>query len=343
MDYFGDFVIPCCNGGSDEEFNFRLRNIESICNLLPISMNIIVVEQLLKDNTQSFVDTLKDKIKHRTDINFIKKDFKKYFVKGWLNNIGYKNMKTDKLFLGESDVIFAPDYWVDMFDRIQKRDQPWGFCWDKLLYLDKNGTKIIKKLVNGPGKPEGGIVYFNKNFYRDIGGSSEWMINLGGMDNDLAKRSTHLTKKRIINPGIIYHLWHPISTMKGTRPESNTEERQSRRKNTNMVRSIYANTKLTIKKLNELINDMGGEIPLCESVDLFNENGLLNVEGAQISSTNYHRPQKVLKKKEEKITKKIPPNVFKKQDIVNRKMEQPKPEKRAINQMSTKKVLNKER
>jgi hypothetical protein len=274
MNYFGDFIIPCCNI-FEYDFIYRLRNIKLICELLPKNINIIIIEQIMSKDSTSYVDALKTSDVFRDDIKYIKKYYDKDFVKGWLYNVGYKKSLTDNLFLGESDVIFSPVYWNSIIKQLQNHNINWAHCWDKLYQISSDNMSIIKEVKPYAGGTEGGVVYFKKHFYEKIGGSNEWMKGLGGMDNEIVTRCAYKSKSRIKLKGEIYHLWHPFSEMKGTNKEKNikTENKykHNRKRNTKIVEYIGEKTKTVIDNMFKYKENIGGDMPLCEIVDLFND------------------------------------------------------------------------
>lgn len=265
----------------NNDFQYRLRNIKLICELLPENMNIIIVEQIFDNTIPSYVEELQNTKLFRSDIKYITKYYEKDFVKGWLYNVGYKNALTNNLFLGESDVIFSPIYWSSVIRQLNNHNFPWAHCWDKLYQIASDNTSIIRQAKPHPGGPEGGIVYFKKTFYESIGGNNEWMTGLGGMDNEIITRCAYMSRSRIKIKGDIYHIWHPFSEMKGTNTNKNlkTENKykESRIKNRKISLFVTNKTKLVINTMLNYKNRIGGDVPLCDTEELFDDNGKINI------------------------------------------------------------------
>jgi hypothetical protein len=287
MNYFGDFIIPCYNNG-DDDFDYRLRNIKLICELLPYNMNIIVVEQISDETRTSYIDELENTKFFRDDINYIKKYYDKGFVKGWLYNAGYRHSKTENLFLGESDVVFSPNYWDSIYKQLQSTSHPWAHCWNILYQMNNDHVSIVRKVIPKPGGPEGGIVFFNKEFYESIGGSNEWMLGLGGMDNEIINRCAYKSKSRIKLKGEIFHLWHPFSILKGTTDKevelSENGFKSNRQRNGQIAHYIKNKTGLVINEMCKYIELIGSNVPLCDIVELFDKNGTIKGTSVTIST-----------------------------------------------------------
>lgn len=275
MEYYGDFIIPCyVNEKTDEDFEYRLRNIKMICELLPVNMNVIVVEHTKLDQEKKYITELQRSNLMRKDVDYIEAQYEGEFVKGWLYNIGYKHTKTNRLFLGESDVVFSPTYWIGIYDQLNKATFQWAHCWDKLYVIGSDNKTIIRSTTVITGGAEGGVVYFDKEFYRKIGGSNEWMLGLGGMDNEIIVRCQQYTRRRYMLTGDIYHLWHPQSSMKGTSINENSKcYKDNRKKNINIVRTARRNSKLYSMQIAQYADEIGGDAPLCEKITIFNEEG----------------------------------------------------------------------
>lgn len=275
MDYYGDFIIPCYLQSEDSnDFEYRLRNIKIICDLLPKNMNIIIVEQTNKNQEKKYITELQRLNLFRKDIDYIEKQYDGDFVKGWLYNIGYRHAKTDNLFLAETDVVFSPTYWIDIYKQLNENNYKWAHCWNNLYVISENGEEIKHTHTIYAGGPEGGIVYVNKDFYKNIGGSNEWMLGLGGMDNEFIVRCEYHTNKRYMLKGEIYHLWHPFSFMKGTaRSEESIKYKHNRRKNTDIVHRARSNKKIYCSEISKYSEEIGGEAPLCEKIIMFDETG----------------------------------------------------------------------
>jgi len=95
-----------------------------------------------------------------------------------------------------------------------KNNHKWFFAWNKIIYWNKDFTEKLR--VDSPRETmaEGGLVYFDKDFYWEIGGSNEFFQELGGIDNELATRARSVIGEDKLFEGTINHLWHPISYLK---------------------------------------------------------------------------------------------------------------------------------
>jgi hypothetical protein len=259
MKYDLDLIIPLYNSGN-KDFIYRLRNINLITAMTPYNINIILVEHVVKER-ETFEENLNIL---RSDIKHIKLEYDGIFNKGWLNNVGINNSETNNIILGESDCIFDPLYTNDIINFYKENNHlKWFHCWDRIIYINETIEKSSKTLKNTPGGPEGGLIFFDKTFYYEMGGSNEWIECLGGIDDDLVIRASFLTgRKRFKMPGTIYHFWHPTSEMKGGR-SSDKFFRKTRMKNVNMCNQLHRNPKLIINFLKSYIGECGGKTPLC--------------------------------------------------------------------------------
>ena len=279
-----DLIIPVYNGGDD--FIYRLRNMNIITSAIPYEVHLIIVEQV--DGNETFWENLHIQ---RSDITYIPVEYSGVFNKGWLYNIGLKETKTENVILGESDCLFEPLYFNNILKHL-KNNPPlqWFHCWDKILYLSESMDTVYKKYNNIAGGPEGGLILFKKNFLFSIGGANEWLEGLGGIDDDLVIRASYITgRQRFKMEGTIYHYWHPNSKMKGNRSDSKFF-RRNRMKNVAYCNYLHKNPRLVIECLSNRIDEIGGDIPLCNKYSLpFFRNKDLSVR------SNQHRVHKFKK------------------------------------------------
>ena len=261
--YNFDLVISLFNGNPDD-LVYRLRNLNIVLSALPYSIHPIIIEQKNGDN-----ETVWENVHlYRSDITYILKErtANEDFNKCWLYNTGVKNAKTNNIILGESDCAPAnPLYFNRVLKFIEGAKCPWAYCWDKLYYLNKNLSEINHTHSPKTGGPEGGFVYFRKDYYWSIGGSNEWMNNLGAMDNELMARARHGTPRKIYKiPESIFHYWHMSSKLKGTGKMSTKHHSLSRTTNKRMCRKVITNSQKYINLLSKHINECGGKQPLCD-------------------------------------------------------------------------------
>lgn len=206
-----DYIIPISNI-NDDGFTYRLRNLNTIIRIVPEFVNVVLVEQMINPVYKLYSKSLKTLPK---DINIIKKIVKyPIFNKGWLYNIGVNLSKTNHVILAEGDINVNRKYFTDLKDFILENDHNWFFAWDKIIYWNIDFTEKLKEETPRESKTEGGLIYFNKNFYWKIGGSNEGFQELGGIDNELASRARFMSSEDKLFVGTINHLWHPISYLK---------------------------------------------------------------------------------------------------------------------------------
>lgn len=253
MDFIADLIIPYYI--SEESDNkFRLNNIIEIIEILPKNVSLQLVysgnidlSHLMKDNIFPI------KIKHLS-----------YFVKGWFYNVGVKNSITTNIVLGESDIFFPNNHFNNIIDYKENTDYRWFFAWDKLLYLKENSIEVHKEIIPKPDRAEGGLVFFDKRFYINIGGANEFYKDLGGIDNDLIRRSEYITSNYPMMSGTIKHKWHPANYMK----KDDWKYAKYRKDNINLYQKVKKNPKYYLQLLSKYSNEIGGEYPLCNNYNL---------------------------------------------------------------------------
>ena len=262
--YNFDLVITLFNGNPDD-LVYRLRNLNIVLSSLPYSVHPIIVEQKNEDE-----ETVWENINlYRSDITYIlkKRTASNDFNKCWLYNIGVKNAKSNRIILGESDCAPAnPLYFGRLLNFIEEKKCPWAYCWEKIYYLKENLSEVKRSYAPRIGGPEGGLVYFRKDYYWDIGGANEWMNNLGAMDNELMARARFGTPRQIFKvPERIFHYWHMSSKLKGFATKSSKHHTRTRTLNKRMCSRVITNTKKYIDKLSIHVKDCGGNQPLCDT------------------------------------------------------------------------------
>jgi hypothetical protein len=143
----------------------------------------------------------------------------KTFNKGWCCNVGAKAARFNTIAIAESDM-WAPKPYLN---EITECD--WIIAWDNLCYTsevhrkmilsgiavsndiaERRGSMFVHPTI---GASEGGMVLFNKKFFFSIGGCNEWFEELGGPDNEIARRAQFASKTYIMHNQTVYHLWHP--------------------------------------------------------------------------------------------------------------------------------------
>lgn len=206
-----DYIIPIANI-NDDGFTQRLKNLNCILRVIPEFVNVVLIEQMINPIYKLYSKSLESLPNH---LSLTKKVVKhNIFNKGWLYNIGVKQSKTNNIILAEGDISINRKYFIDLRDFISSNDYKWFFAWNKIIYWNEDVTKKLR--VDSPRETmaEGGLIYFNKDFYWEIGGSNEFFQELGGIDNELAARVRFVVGEDKLFEGTINHLWHPVSYLK---------------------------------------------------------------------------------------------------------------------------------
>lgn len=243
-EYKMDLIIPICNIGGDG-YEYRLSNLRKLISKIPIWVNLILVEQTLSSDT-------KDSYLNQVHGNFCK-IFVTYerFNKPWLFNVGVNESKTTNILLSEMDIDVDINYFQDLYDYICINRKKWLFGWSQILYWDEDHKNVLRISEPKVGSTEGGIVYCDKDFYWDIGGSNEWIQELGGPDNELARRLQYGSKSYPMFQRTIHHNWHPIHEFK------EGVFNDSRINNVRIYKYVCKNTESAIKTLRYRRTDMG--------------------------------------------------------------------------------------
>lgn len=161
-----------------------------------------------------------------------------FFNKGWLINLGYANSYSPMVCIAEADMLPAgPNYFQDVLRWINSNDATWCIGWNHLLYTNEEARKYLIDRYVRDGEisggfdlrnylyaklkckdwrtpkhrgTEGGYVFFERDFFEDIGMAPENYWGLGGIDNDIAIRAAYCEQYRSA-PQTAYHLWHDRS------------------------------------------------------------------------------------------------------------------------------------
>jgi len=231
-------IIPVCNiNGPD--FEDRVDNIHN--QLSPYKndlLKIIIVEQIVNDKFPTYKDTIGN-VDH--NVKFIQINYP-IFNKSWCYNIGVKASESNDIILGESDCIpYRPlRYFKPLYNYIKNNNLKWCHCWDRITYYDVFG-RVVREDTPRRGMCEGGLVYFDKDYYWKIGGCNEFLQELGGIDNCLIRQAEYFTKSKPFNWKLI-HQFHRHNDMKGD--WSKAKYRKNNQK-------IYG---ITVRKTEEVIS-----------------------------------------------------------------------------------------
>jgi glycosyltransferase involved in cell wall biosynthesis/SAM-dependent methyltransferase len=256
-----DLVIPVM-APSGRARECRLRNLKMLLAAVPQTVHVIVVEQRPgKPDTRD--DSMIGELRARMPAGhgsptFLCVDFPGDFNKAWLYNIGVAAAVTNTVILADGDIVPEATYFDRVAEYVENTPQPWGFCWNRIRYLNEDLSSVAFEDVPRPGYSEGGLVYFNKAFYYSIGGANEWLSQLGGIDNELALRARHASGAYPAMAGVIDHYWHPVSPMKSNHPGDGTR----RLVNRELVRTVQRDPSSAIRELIRFRDEIGGKEPL---------------------------------------------------------------------------------
>lgn len=260
--YFMDYIIPICNMG-DNSFDYRLRNLEALIRIIPPFVNLVIVEQIVDTTKKLYINNIREPEKINIDKQIVRHPI---FNKPWLYNIGVNMTRTDKIFLAEGDINTNRLYFGDLFTYIysgEGKHLDWFFAWDEIIYWDEQFKNKARVDSPRPGMAEGGVVYFNKDFYWKIGGANEWLQELGGIDNELSLRAKFVSGYYLNFKWTINHLWHPISHVKKDGWKYATHRLNNRR--------IFYKVKENPQKMIDILRENKIGIPtepICKSKDL---------------------------------------------------------------------------
>ena len=162
-----------------------------------------------------------DKISYLEDFNFRGRHVFAYsdlpYNRSWGFNIGARYSKTEKLVLGDCDLIMDHTKFIEAFNKLEEFEVVSPY--DKVIDLDYKETKFPFLNIFNIQKPErgssdnqkinlsGGMTFFRKDSYFKISGYDEKFIGWGGEDDFM----THKIKKYLKWIEIennCYHLYH---------------------------------------------------------------------------------------------------------------------------------------
>lgn len=173
-------------------------------------------EDSLKYHTDNFLAKQKDV---DIDLQVIKQDENDHqvFNKQWLCNLGVRKAKYDMIAIADVDVYCMDNWYFKVcLDYIEANKLEWCFGWNRLIYEPQHKiNNVIRDDYPYPGVQEGGVVFFAKKLWHDMGGANEYIKALNGPDNDLAMRAYYLTRTYEQVPITLKHRWHPKSVEKG--------------------------------------------------------------------------------------------------------------------------------
>ena len=257
-DYSFDYIIPVCNiGGLD--FSYRVDNLRKILPEIPSWVRIILTEQQVGDY-ELYRDKLED---CRIDAYLVSSY--PIFNKSWILNMAARAAATEHLLFADADMFWDEKYFNLLFEHISYgAGTSWCIAWNKLMYLNFDGS-LSQTKTPSPGMAEGGVVYFNKDFFWKIGLYNEWIQELGGMDNEIIRRAEFFTKDYFVFKHPLLHLWHPYNRMK----EDDFAEAKYREYNRKIYYKTRANPKSMTTTLLSVQNNLGrNDKPISATVNL---------------------------------------------------------------------------
>lgn len=193
------------------------------------------------------------------------------FNKSWLINIGAKAANADYICIAESDMWADRPYLEGVIPWMKAHSPKWCFAWNRLFYTgleEKNAiietdccplerpTAVVRPT---PGYSEGGLLMFQRAFFFSIGMCNEWLQELGGIDNELARRATYAAKSYTCYSKTTCHLWHERVRQRRA---------PTRLKNVDIYKYVKANPSDTIRVLKKY---PGGNMaaPVCKAISFY--------------------------------------------------------------------------
>lgn len=244
-------------------FEHRLDNLNRQLELLEgcgREFRTVLVEQVLDETLEKYTDHGNLKI----DVDVVKIVRNDRFNKPWLYNIGIGLSHGDDIVISEMDTVYlSKDDYDHLAKSINGTDRKWFFCWNKILYMDDENGSPERVDVPRRGMAEGGIIYIRRRTYIDIGGSNEWIIELGGIDNEFARRlEYHTGSYNTLNKTLV-HRWHPRHRLKDNDWVESTY-REDNRKIYNFVKRYPKESTSILKSYYDKMGNENG--PICDRV-----------------------------------------------------------------------------
>lgn len=263
MTFIVDLVVPLFNA-EGKDFPYRQKNIKRLVENTPNNVHIILVEQ----QRNKEVPMVMDAVETVSNVTKICRPYKGPFCKGWLYNVGVRAAQTNHIVLGECDCWSEePDFYVQLLKWVKKHKYRWAFAWNKLKKERRGRDPIF--LYPKRGGSEGGLVYFNKEFYWAIGGHNEGgMRDLGAIDCEIIRRAEAYQKGYPKFPRTIIHGVHTWSKLKG-KSRSKKATSVNYRINKKIYSIVTSNPKREAKKLASYSKHAGKKAPLYEKYKLY--------------------------------------------------------------------------
>jgi len=208
-----DLVMSTANLGKDN--NHRMQLLQTVLSLVPNFVNINLVEHVF-DGRKSTCKEVIHRLAYPENINLIQLKGREYYNHQHAFNLGALEAKTNILLFANTDLIARPDFFEQLYCFLDKETLKWAIAWGTLLYKNEQGL-IYRRIKPQPMNAEGGINYFNKQFFFEIGGWNDFMGELAGGDNEIIRRAEYKTNTYNVLNETFTHLWHPTSSVKQKR------------------------------------------------------------------------------------------------------------------------------
>jgi hypothetical protein len=221
-----NYIIPVCSiGGQDS--SARVENLQYVIDGFLTRQKEVEIKLIIVEQVCGPFRPLTEQVKIPSYAKVIVVNGKT-FNKGWLQNIGVAESESNNLIMADLDCCYVDDHGIcGLLDFIDRNKLKWCIGWNRIYYvgkrckdyLIKTNTLLSDDLQDLPQDKlqshEGGIVYFDRNFLKDeLGGISEFFLDLRGMDNAIATRARIASGQDLRNYNTLIHLYHPWSPMK---------------------------------------------------------------------------------------------------------------------------------
>lgn len=209
-----DLIMSVANlGGADAQH--RMGLLGRVLGLVPSFVNVTLVEHIFPER-ENLADGVIHHLGNPKNIQLIRLEDRKFYNHQHAFNVGALAAKSDNLLFSDIDLIPRPDFYERLCNAASREDIPWAVGWGVILYQDEQGRTA--RIANpAPMNGEGGINFFRRDFFFDIGGWNDWMGDIAGGDNELARRAESVTKSYNVLNETFCHLWHPVSPVKQKR------------------------------------------------------------------------------------------------------------------------------
>ncbi len=211
-----DLILSVANLGGDG-VHHRMKLLERMLGVVPSFVNVIIVEHVFGDRP-ALAEGVIGKIGNPSNITRIPLENRKVYNHQHAFNVGALAAKSDYLLFSDIDLVPRADFYERLVKLASEVDMPWAIAWGTILYQDEEG-RIARRAHPAPMNGEGGVNFFRRDFFFEIGGWNDWMGDITGGDNELARRAESVTQSYNVLNETFCHLWHPVSPVKQKRSE----------------------------------------------------------------------------------------------------------------------------